>query len=403
MIETSPKVIPLQAAGQPFYAPAFQVKLGGQSLPAAVVRDIIEVSYEDHIDKIDSFSLTINNWSSWDEHPKFLGQGAYPELWALIQPGNELEILMGYQGRTPDMRVMTTAYITTLEADFPEAGAPRLTVRGLNVLDRLRGKQYTWGWPNGRETGITDSKIAKELERKPDQPDGSPGLGIKVVVDDEAAGNEPRLESVMMSTEYPIVFLMRRARARGYDVVLVPDPDPRSVKPMLYFGPSRRIRDRTYELEWGKSLCSIKPTISTARQVKAVTVLGWNRTTKKQVKATVKVEDCTDEEIAPVLKEFALRNGREEVVSDDPVPDEATAKKHAKELLVAQALEQIQVSAAVVGLPDLRAGRVVMLKGLGTVLDGRYFVTETSHVLNDSGYRTTFKARRENARPGPKP
>jgi uncharacterized protein len=389
-------VIPLHAAGQPFYAPAFQVRLRGETLPPEVVRDVIEVTYEDNVEKVDSFTLVVNNWNSLERHPKFLGQGAFPRLWNLVQPGNEMELLLGYQGRSPDMRLMTSGYVTTLEADFPEGGAPRLTVRGLNVLDRLRGKQYTWGWPEGKAVGITDSEIARDLGRKPDQPEGRPGLGIKVKVDPEAARQEPVVPSVLMNNEYPIVFLMRRARARGYDVFITREPG--SDEPVLYFGPSRRVRDRTYELAWGKSLTSAKVTISTARQVKTVTVLGWDRKTKKQIKGVAKIEDQAG--VPPSVKEFALRNGREEVVTDHPVPDEAEAKKHAAELLVRQSLEQIQVTGAVVGLPDLRAGRVAMLAGLGPILDGRYFVTETAHVLGDNGYRTTFKARREDDRTG---
>ncbi len=390
------KVIPLHEAGQPFYAPAFKVHLRGQALPPEVVRDVIEVSYEDSVDKVDSFTLVINNWNSLERHAKFLGQGAFPRLWDLVQPGNEMQLLMGYEGRSPDMRTMTTGYVTTLEADFPEGGAPRLTVRGLNVLDRLRGKQYTWGWPEGEAAGITDSEIAKDLARKPDQPEGRPGLGIKVKIDPEAAKQEPVVPSVLMSNEYPIVFLMRRARARGYDVFITREPG--SAEPVLYFGPSRRVRDRTYELAWGKSLTSAKVTISTARQVKSVTVLGWDRRTKKQIKGEAKIADLRN--VPAPVKEFALRNGRDEVVTDHPVPTESEAKKHAAELLERQSLEQIQVAGAVVGLPDLRAGRVVMLAGLGTILDGRYFVTETAHVLGDNGYRTTFKARRENDRAG---
>jgi len=393
-VTAPPAVIPLHAPGQPFLAPAFVVKLRGQVLPAEVVRDVLEVIYEDAVDKIDSFTLVVNNWNSLERHPKFLGKDAFQRFWDLVQPGNEMELLMGYQGRSPDLRVMTSGYITTVEADFPEAGAPRLTIRGLNVLDRLRGKQFTWGWPAGDAPGITDSRIAQDLARKPDQPPGRPGLGIKVRVDDEAAAAEPSVPSVLMNNEYPIVFLMRRARARGYDVFITRDPG--SDEPVLYFGPSRRVRDRTYELTWGKSLSSAKVAIATARQVKTVTVLGWDRRTKKQIKAVAKIADCADAEVPPVVKDFALRNGRDEVVTDHPVPTEAEARRHAKELLVKQALEQIQVTGAVVGLPDLRAGRVVMLSGLGPVLNGRYFLTETMHTLNDNGYRTTFKARREN-------
>jgi len=262
------------------------------------------------------------------------------------------------------------------------------------VLDRLRGKQFTWGWPSGKEQGVTDSKIAADLAQPPDNASGRPGLGVSVRTDPQAAQLEPVMPSVMMVNEYPIVFLMRRARARGYDVFLGRDA---AGKPELYFGPSRRIRDRTYRLVYGQSLVSAKAAIQTAKQVKSVTVFGWDRATKKQLKGECKIDDADLKDIPPQVREFARRNGRDEVITDFPVRTAEMAKKHAVEVLQAQRLEQIVVDGAVVGLPDLRAGRNVELGGLGTVLNGRYFLTSTKHVISDSGYRTTFSARLEHA------
>ncbi|WP_454698338.1 phage late control D family protein [Arthrobacter humicola] len=398
-------MIELDEPGQPFYAPSFRVTLlgpapqnggrpgskkGGRPLPPEVVRDVIEVTYEDKINQVDSFSLVLNNWDAARLRPAYLGKDADPALWDLIQPGNELLLQMGYTGRKSDLRVMTTGYITALDAEFPETGAPRLTIRGLNVLDRLRGKQFTWGWPANRAEGITDSQIATDLARPPDNTAGRPGLGVAVRVDAQAAKLEPVMPSMMMVNEYPIVFLMRRARARGYEVFLGRAADG---MPELYFGPSRRINDRTYRLVWGQSLVSAKAAVQTAKQVKSVTVLGWDRATKKQIKGECTIDQAQG--IPAQVREFALRNGRDEVITDFPVRTNEMAKKHAEEVLQAQRLDQIVVDGAVVGLPDLRAGRSLELGGLGTVLNGRYFLTSTKHVLSEAGYRTTFSARLE--------
>jgi hypothetical protein len=37
----------------------------------------------------------------------------------------------------------------------------------------------------------------------------------------------------------------------------------------------------------------------------------------------------------------------------------------------------------------------VRIAGLGVRFSGEYFVTETTHTINDSGYITRFNARRE--------
>jgi phage protein D len=48
-----------------------------------------------------------------------------------------------------------------------------------------------------------------------------------------------------------------------------------------------------------------------------------------------------------------------------------------------------------VGLPDLRAGQRVRIKGVGSHFSGTYFVTDTTHTITDAGYTTHFSARRE--------
>ena len=48
-------------------------------------------------------------------------------------------------------------------------------------------------------------------------------------------------------------------------------------------------------------------------------------------------------------------------------------------------------SGSTVGLPDLRAGIVLQIDGLGDRFSGRYFVTATTHTIGDSGYTTAVR------------
>jgi phage protein D len=67
----------------------------------------------------------------------------------------------------------------------------------------------------------------------------------------------------------------------------------------------------------------------------------------------------------------------------------------ADDILADQFRQMVKASGATVGLPDLRAGSKLHVKKLGARFDGEYFVTGTTHTIGDSGYRTTFNARRE--------
>jgi uncharacterized protein len=386
-------VIPLHRTGQAFYVPAFEITVNGRPAGREVVRDLTEVTFEDSLEAVDSFTLAFNNWDTDHLRPAFVGQGADEARWGDIQPGNGLELRLGYQG---DLRLMTTGYITALDIDFPDSGFTRANVRGLNVLDRFRDAQYTWSWPPDGGHPMKDSDIAEDLGQAPNSPHGHPGLAgvTRVVTSPQAKGREHPADHVFMNNAYPIVFLTQLARRNGYDVIfqLVDD------RPQLYFGPSNEVRDVTYLLEWGKTLSSLKATISTARQVKQITVLGWDRAAKQAVRASVTVDD-PDVRLPDTTRALARATGREEVVTDHVVTTEAQARAKAIELLTHHASRLVEVEGAVVGLPDLRAGRNVQLGRLGPHLDGTYTVTWTKHVINDSGYRTQFKARLEGPQP----
>jgi len=59
------------------------------------------------------------------------------------------------------------------------------------------------------------------------------------------------------------------------------------------------------------------------------------------------------------------------------------------------AKEMVKGNGSVAGLPDIRAGTVLMIDGLGDRFSGRYFVVSTTHAIGDSGYTTQFECRRE--------
>jgi uncharacterized protein len=401
-------VIPLYDLDEPFYVPAFQVSLvgsgssGGEPLPGDVIRDAIDVTFQDSIDRIDTFHLTLNNWDADKLQPQFLGSPDASWL-KFVRPGNNIQLLMGYQGRTSDLRLMTTGPITSLEVEFPEAGVPRMTVGGSSALENFRKKQYTWRWPQ-QGTGVTESQVAQDLgAHQPDAPQGRPGLGFPVQINAQAAAQEAPVDVIMMNNEYPIVFLMQLARRKGYDLFLSRDPEPMpsslqgtSAAPSdpgyLYFGPSRFVSDTSYLLEWGKTLVSFKPTISLSRQVNQVTVTGWDRRAQQPIRGVATVDQMTvNQDLAP----FVDALGHQEVVSDVPVQTQAEANLKAKDYLNAQLQEMAVATGVTVGLPDLRAGRAVQIQGVDPLLDGRWFIKETTHTINDSGYRTTFTARRE--------
>jgi uncharacterized protein len=382
------------------------VLVRGKKLPSDVVEDILQVTYKDNVNEIDSFSIDINNWDATARTFKFAPP--LEEYVGVFDPGTPVEIRMGYQG---DLRQMMRGEITSLAATFPESGAPTLTITGLNELHKFRTEQHTYSWD-----GTSDSDIAKELCSLPVQK-GKPGLGIPLDPDSKPSSDETEETFVFMNNQYDIVFLLERARRHGYQVYLnYPDPDKKQTdkKPTLYFGSSQSngVTPR-YQLEWGKSLLNFKPTLSTAKQVSQVTVCGWDRRANKRIEGKYTVQELWKKqnksaaEIERLSKIAEAYGNRSEVVTDKPVHTKAEAVKLAEGILTDQNNKLIEGTGATVGLPDLRAGCVLRITGLGGPIpenselrrtaidfDGEYYVTQTTHTIGGSGYRTDFSAQR---------
>jgi phage protein D len=380
-----------------FYVPAFRIFVRETPLSAAVARDVSDVTYEDGTDRVDSFTLALGNWDASARRPKYIGlpKERLGEANAkLFEPGNEIQLWMGYQD---ELKLMMTGFITTLDVEYPEQGVARVMVHGLNVIDRLRKQQFTWTWPDDGAASIRDSDIALKLSGDADAEKGRPGLGLKVKIDPAAQAREPSLSHVTLNNQYPIVFLLERARRNGYQVTIREESAGAGKKPLqtLYFGPTVNLADTTYVLEWGRSLQSFRPVYGSAKQLYAVTVCGWDRRTKQKIKERTTLDmlapdECPNHDLIGPVKQA----GREDIVTDQPINTIEEARKRGQSILREQQHGMVKATGATVGLPDLRAGRVVVIRQAGIPFDGRYFVTSTHHTIGEQGYRTTFEALR---------
>ena len=267
--------------------------------------------------------------------------------------------------------------ITTLEPDFPGSGPPTLRVRGLNILHRLRDKQRSDTYTNKK-----DSDIAKKIAKR---------IGIEIEVSKNYSANEEPVEFIFQNNKYDIVFLLERAKTIGYELYVDPD------KKKLVFKPSTQ-GSATYKLDWNRSLLNFRPTLTTASQVSEVRVIGWNPKKKKKVVGKAKRKDL-DTKALGVAKDIKLieksLTNKIEVIADKPVQTKKEADRLAKETLEQIAKGMVKASGSTVGLPKLKAGTYLEIGKLGDLFSGRYYVTETTHTIGDSGYTTSFSARKE--------
>ena len=359
--------------GQDFYVPHFEVQVGGYKLPKDVLRDVTQVTYRDNIEEIDSFEIVVfNEWLHEKRAFKYSDSD-------IFNPGQMLELKMGYYNQNGGLRLMIKGQITSLRPSFPASGISTMTVSGLNMLHALRKKQVSDTYKK-----MTDSEIAKRIGRR---------LGIKM--DIKPQENETQHNYQFQDNRYDIVFLLERARQNGYELFITESDKDGSV---LFFGISEAPRVTAYKLNYGSSLIQFQPNLTTARQVSKVTVRGWDAKNKKPITATVSRSQLDTRSAKDPIDQAMIAKAvedREEVITDQPVHSEQEAKQIAKRTLEHIAKDTVTASGSTVGLPDLRAGSILEISGLGRRFSGRYFVKATTHTIGESGYTTQFECRLE--------
>jgi phage protein D len=366
-----PQPIPIYK-GQDFWVPQFKVTLRGRPVDQKVVNDILSVEYHDGMDEIDSFKLVVNNWDPEKRSFRYSDEN-------LFLPGARLDLEMGYREGSA-LRKVITGEITELSPTFPAGGQPVLNVSGLNILHKFRTEHVDWVYINK-----TDTAIAREVG-------GRLNVDIKPLA---TAAAEPLNEYVLQANQYDIIFLFERARHAGYDLFV----DEKAAKPTLCFGPSEKAGARPlYELVYGRSLIDFQPTLTTANQVGQVVVRAWDAVKKKVIEGTAKRADLRTKGVGKAGGQPFIDpafDKRREIIVDRPVRSKAEADRLAREQLERIAKGMVTASGSIVGLPDLRAGSVIVIDGVGTRFSGRYFVTKTAHIIGDGGYTTRFDCRRE--------
>jgi phage protein D len=390
--------------GRDLWVPAFDVKIRAKEIPSVSSKDIISVKYTDAIDKIDSFELTINNWDADKRDFKYTGSASGKDdgpVTHLFDPGQEIELSMGYWKPTdpkqrdpnkPDpLRLMLAGFINSITPSFPSGGQPTLKVTGQNVLKAITSKQHTRTYENK-----SDSQIAQEIGSKGELRIGD--IAVDVEIDSNAQKNEAVHDHVIQDNQYDLLFLLQRAHRNGYDVVLKYKSQGGKTTPVLYFGPSSKDLHPSYRLEWGRSLIQFQPTLTTTRQVSKLTVRYWDGVKKKLVSVTINRKQLSTKGLSDQALLDRIEQGfreREDIITDQPFRDEQAARQYAKDRLERVTHAFVTARGSTFGAPDLRAGSVAEITGLGNTFTGHYFITSTTHTMGAAGYVTEFEARLE--------
>lgn len=341
--------------------PEFKVRIDGRDLPVAAKADVTSVSVLNDVDAAGMFSFTLQCWDSAEMHVKWIDDDLFKE-------GNRVEIEMGYRD---NLESLFHGEITGLEPEFPGDAPPTLTVRGYDRRHRLMGKRKTRTFLN-----MKDSDIASEI---------AGDWGLTPQVEDSGV----TLDYVLQNNQTDFVFIQERARRIGYEATVTSQT--------LYFRPRQNAGSADITLNREVELLDFRARLSTIGQVEEMSVQGWN----PKEKAEVRANSSTGEERAmggsssgPATAGRAF-GGTGSVLVDQPVLSQAEAERIVSGRFKEMALYYVEGNGICIGRPDLLAGGLVEIEGLGRRFSGTYYVTSTHHAYRpNSGYRTSFTVRR---------
>jgi phage protein D len=357
-----------------YFAPAFRVEIDGARLAADVSKNIQQVSVVSGPNALDTFSLTLVN-----EYPRL--RWTHSNDADLFQEASTVTIAMGY---VDDLQEMIDGVITQISPTFPQDGMPTVAIHGQSRMQALQGSKVTRTF-----TQMTDKQIVEKIAKEVD-------------LQAQADETDIQYDYVIQTNQTDFEFIRDRADRIHFEVLVQGKT--------LIFRRSNEVSSKTYTLVWGHTqealaagpnalpLKSFSTTMSTQQTPTEVQVRGYDLKNKKEFIGRASTGDETAKmagsRTGSQVVSAAFRKPRQLIRVSMPVASQAEADQHARALLNSKSLNLVTGNGATIGVPDLRSGSVVELRGLGPRFSGEYYVDTATHTIGGGGYSVDFTVKR---------
>ena len=333
------------------------IKIGGQNASEEIMDCLESIEVESNILLPDVFAIHLHDPDfKWIDSNTFdLGKAVEIEASVATAAGqNRAKILTGE--------------ITAIEPRFNQVEGPFVIIRGYSKAHRLHRVKHTRSFVQQSDSDIA-SRIAQEH-------------GLKANVDSTSGVNE----YVFQDNQTNMEFLQDRAKRNGYYLYIEADT--------LNFVKAPKSGNKTPVLEWGDNLLNFESRLSTSNQVDKVTVRAWDSKNKQVV-----VGQANNPSSSPKIGEKpggqaaqkAFHVQSEEVVNNRIVVDQQDAQDLAQSIIDELSHSFIQVEGTCLGNPDIFAGTIIELKGLGKRFSDKYLISRAMHRYNKTAYTTSFE------------
>jgi phage protein D len=377
-----------------FFAPAFRIKLNGQDTGREVIADVLELSFTDDLENIDSFEFVLHDWDSarrrpkysspWDENGELLTLSEGGPTVPVFEPGAKVSLFMGYT-EEGDLLLIMEGEVVSLTPSFPASGAPTCRVRVLDAFQRGLQKIPVEGNYSGTAKAIVD-QLCQENDVT---------VQWSTVEEEGAEQEDLDIEGILYEE------IQKRAAGYGLSMMTVPAAAEGEAPTLFLSAPSADLSPPVADFVWGRTLVSFSPVLSAKGQVAEVVCRAGDPDADGDGRIEV-TKTWADIGLSPSALGPAGRadidtavSGLREIIKPDNVTTEEDATRAALAHLRAMAATLVTGSGSSVGLPALRAGKTVTIAGLGARFDGTWRLTQTMHAIGSGGYTTTFQARKE--------
>jgi phage protein D len=287
----------------------------------------------------------------------------------LLDFGKTLKIQMGAgQAAAP----VFEGRIMGIEGRYPHLRPPEILVLAEDRLQDLRMTRRTRNFEDVSDAGIFQQIASRH--------------GLQPVID----ANGPRYKVLAQVNQSDLAFM--RERARAVDAELWVDGKELHVQSRA----KRKANDVT--LTYGQGLFEFSSLADLATQTTGFSVTGWDAAAKRAIafKATSSAlgAELNGDLGGSALLQQAIGKRDQQIVHALPFTSEeaqALAEAHYR----TTARRFVTGTGVADGDGRVQVGTRLQLKGLGSMFDGKYFVTGVRHLFDaKNGYRTWFAVER---------
>ncbi|HEX5813619.1 MAG TPA: VgrG-related protein [Pseudonocardia sp.] len=343
---------------------AFTVSVDGKPMPADLVPLMVSAVVDDSLNLPDLVILRFR-----DPDRTVLAKSG-------MKIGSKLVVAATSRGSTTPAPLIT-AEVTALEVEFDTTGTFTV-VRGFDPAHRLfRGRRTE------TYTQVTASDVAKKVAQR---------VGLTIGTVDATSTVFDHLSQGGVSDWE---FLDGLAREIGHEVAVKDGKfEFRAPKPATDAPAPKSEQAEPLLLRQGSDLIRFRAVVTSAEQVKEVQVRGWDVASKKALVGTAPAKtrsaQLSGSGVAPT--DLAKTFGDPVYVATDvPFRGQSEVDAAAKALSEQIAGASAEFEGAARGNPKIHAGTAIAIDNLGAPFDGKYVVTSSRHVYDQTtGYTTHF-------------